>query len=60
LVVPVGSKDFPTAARRPANSVLDCGRIRQVFGIEQPDWRVSLAAVCNALAADGAGNPAAG
>jgi dTDP-4-dehydrorhamnose reductase len=48
-VVPLASKDFPTAARRPANSVLDCSRIRQIFGIEQPDWRVSLATVCEAL-----------
>jgi dTDP-4-dehydrorhamnose reductase len=50
-IVPIATKDFPTAARRPTNSVLDCSRIRQVFGVEQPDWPVSLAAVCDALAA---------
>jgi dTDP-4-dehydrorhamnose reductase len=50
-IVPIATKDFPTAARRPANSVLDCSRIRQAFGIAQPDWRVSLVAVCQALAA---------
>lgn len=34
---------FPRPAPRPANSVLDCGRIRAAFGIEQPDWTVHLA-----------------
>jgi dTDP-4-dehydrorhamnose reductase len=43
VVVPVASKDFPLPARRPQNSVLDCGRILRVFGIQQPDWREALA-----------------
>jgi dTDP-4-dehydrorhamnose reductase len=58
-IVPITTKDFPTAARRPANSVLDCSRIWQVFGIAQPDWRVSLASVCDALAAGGVDNMSA-
>ena len=32
-------------AARPLNSTLDCRRIRQTFGIEQPDWRLSLSRV---------------
>jgi dTDP-4-dehydrorhamnose reductase len=42
---PIGTADYPTPARRPANSVLDCGKIGRVFGLDQPDWRRSLAAM---------------
>jgi dTDP-4-dehydrorhamnose reductase len=51
-VVPIATKDFPRPARRPANSALDCSRIRHVFGIAQPDWRVALARVREMLAAE--------
>ncbi len=36
---------YPTAARRPANSRLDCGKIAAAYGIALPDWREGLAAV---------------
>ena len=39
---PVASADMPRPAPRPAYSVLDCTRIRDTFGIEQPDWRPGL------------------
>ena len=38
-VHPIPTSGYPTPATRPANSVLDCQRIKDVFGIEQPDWR---------------------
>ena len=44
-VVDIATADYPTPARRPANSRLDCGRIARDFGIERPDWRAGLAAV---------------
>jgi dTDP-4-dehydrorhamnose reductase len=47
--VPVATKDYPSAARRPLNSVLDCSRIFQVFKIQQPDWRVKVPAVLAAM-----------
>jgi len=50
VVLPVATKDYASPARRPLNSVLDCGRIFQVFGIGQPDWRLALRNVCDALA----------
>ena len=40
---PIASAAYPTPARRPANSVLDCSKI-QAFGITVP-WEESLA-VC--------------
>ena len=49
-VLPVSTKQFPRAARRPRNSVLDCSRLEQAFGITQPDWRMDLAATRDALA----------
>ncbi|RMF36480.1 MAG: dTDP-4-dehydrorhamnose reductase [Alphaproteobacteria bacterium] len=47
----IASAEFPTPARRPANSVLDCARIRTVYGIAQPDWREGLDAVLDRLGA---------
>lgn len=39
---PIPSAEYPSAARRPANSVLDNTRLRATFGVELPDWRASL------------------
>jgi dTDP-4-dehydrorhamnose reductase len=44
-VQPISTADYPTPARRPANSVLDCGKIEHVFGITPPSWRDGLQAV---------------
>lgn len=44
-VVPVraiATAEYPTPAKRPANSVLDCTLIHTTFGIAQPDWRAAL------------------
>ncbi len=41
----IPTSQYPTPAPRPANSVLDCTRIAQSYGIEQPDWRAGLRAV---------------
>lgn len=41
-VVPITAADFGAPARRPANSVLNCGRIRDAYGIDRPSWRVAL------------------
>jgi len=44
-LVPIPSSQYPTAAKRPANSRLDCSRLREVFGFTMPTWQESLAAV---------------
>lgn len=36
------TSDYPTPAKRPANSCLDCQKIEQQFGIKPSDWQVSL------------------
>jgi dTDP-4-dehydrorhamnose reductase len=45
LLVPIHARDYPLPATRPLNSTLDCSRLRRVFGVGQPEWRVSLARV---------------
>jgi dTDP-4-dehydrorhamnose reductase len=44
-ITPITTAEYPTPARRPANSVLDCTRIGQAYGIVQPSWRAALAEV---------------
>lgn len=45
----IPASDYPTPAKRPANSTLDCSRIRAAYGIDQPDWRKSLSEVIREL-----------
>ena len=42
-VAPISTAEYPTPARRPANSRLDCTRLATEFGIRLPAWRDSLA-----------------
>jgi dTDP-4-dehydrorhamnose reductase len=42
VVQPILTADYPTPARRPANSVLDGTKARQVLGIELPHWADGL------------------
>jgi dTDP-4-dehydrorhamnose reductase len=51
-LVPISSQDYSTPARRPLYSVLDCSRISRVFGLQSPDWRISLRKVCDQLTAN--------
>ena len=38
----ITTAEYPTPARRPANSRLDCRKICQVFGIVPSDWQAAL------------------
>jgi dTDP-4-dehydrorhamnose reductase len=38
----ITTAQYPTAARRPANSRLDCSKVARVFGLRLPAWRISL------------------
>lgn len=46
----IATADYPTPARRPAWSVLDCSKLQAACAIAQPDWRVGLRAVLAQLA----------
>lgn len=41
-LVPIATADWPTPAKRPANSRLDCTKLHDVFGVRLPHWRDSL------------------
>lgn len=41
-VKPIATADYPTPAKRPADSRLDCGKIHAVFGIGPCDWHSAL------------------
>lgn len=48
-VRPITSDDFPTPAKRPLNSVLDCASLLADYGIAAPDWRIGLRDVLDEL-----------
>jgi dTDP-4-dehydrorhamnose reductase len=47
-VVPIATADYPTPARRPRNSRLDCSRLRADFGVALASWEEQLAEVKSA------------
>jgi dTDP-4-dehydrorhamnose reductase len=46
----ITTAQYPTAARRPANSRLDCSKVARVFGLRLPPWRSSLERCLDELA----------
>lgn len=48
----IATEDYPTPARRPANSRLDCAKIARDFNIARPDWQTGLADVLAKLEKD--------
>lgn len=49
-VTPIAAADYPTKARRPANSRLDLTRLKEAFGIETMHWKDALAPELDRLA----------
>jgi dTDP-4-dehydrorhamnose reductase len=44
-VEPISTTEYPTKAKRPADSRLNCDKLARVFGARLPPWRPSLARV---------------
>jgi dTDP-4-dehydrorhamnose reductase len=42
-IAPCATDEFPRPAPRPANSVLETGRLRATFGVELPPWQQGVA-----------------
>jgi len=62
VLTPIATADYPTPARRPANSMLACARITRDYGIAAPSWRAGLDRVMGELISapcDGGGTAAA-
>ena len=51
----ITTADYPTPARRPRNSRLDCSKAAQVFGIRLPPWQQALESCLDELAASEVG-----
>ena len=49
-VTDIPSSAYPTAAKRPMNSRLDCRSLDSDFGIARPDWKTGLTDVLRELA----------
>jgi dTDP-4-dehydrorhamnose reductase len=49
-VTPITTADYPTPAKRPANSRLDCSLFAQTFGLEPRPWREAVEATARILA----------
>lgn len=41
-IKPITTADYPTPAKRPANSRLDTSKFRDTFGLELPHWQAGL------------------
>lgn len=48
-VTDIPSSDYPTPAKRPFNSRLDCSSLETTFAIPRPDWRAGLAKILKEL-----------
>ncbi|MFN3544735.1 MAG: dTDP-4-dehydrorhamnose reductase [Thiobacillus sp.] len=42
-LTPTPTSGYPTAAKRPANSQLDCSKLAETFGVRLPGWETALA-----------------
>lgn len=42
-VAAISTDEYPTRARRPANSMLNCDKLQKAWGIGPADWRAALA-----------------
>ncbi len=49
-LLPIPTSEYPTPARRPENSRLDCSKLASAYDFSFPDWRDSLAAVMGLIA----------
>jgi dTDP-4-dehydrorhamnose reductase len=49
-LVPIPTAEYPTPARRPANSCLDCAKIARDFGVRLPHWENPLSSCIDELA----------
>jgi dTDP-4-dehydrorhamnose reductase len=50
-VIPIAASEYPTPARRPANSVLSNAKLAETFGVRLSTWREGLDEALSGLAA---------
>lgn len=52
-VAPIPTSEYPTPAKRPANSRLDCSKLAADYGVRLRPWREALAQCIDEIAAGG-------
>lgn len=57
-VTPITTAEYPTPARRPANSALDCTKFARVFGVRARPWEEETDRITRALVAAPTGKTA--
>lgn len=55
-VTPIRSSEYPTPAKRPANSVLSGAKLERHFGVHMPEWQIALEQVLKRLVSGVAGH----
>ena len=48
-IIPITTAEYPTVAKRPLNSRMDCSLTKSAFGIEQLDWHEGLKVILREL-----------
>ena len=48
-VNPITTAEYPTPAKRPSNSMLNCTKLKTTFGIDMPEWKDALKKVLTEL-----------
>lgn len=48
-ILPIKTEDYPTAAQRPKNSVMDSGKASQNLGLKMSDFSIALNEVLNVM-----------
>ena len=56
-LAPLATKDYPTPAQRPRNSVLSNAKLLSRFGVRLSPWQSALDAVFQALVSDNVAPP---
>jgi dTDP-4-dehydrorhamnose reductase len=51
-LTPIATADWPTPVRRPADSRLDCQRLKRVFGVSLPPWQEATRRIVAAMLAE--------
>lgn len=54
-IVPITTAEYPLPAQRPANSVLDCARLAQRYGLRLPSWGIGMQQCLEEMYAGSAG-----
>lgn len=49
IIHPITTSEYPTPAKRPANSVLECKKFSETFDFSIPQWRESLSKMIKRL-----------